>query len=191
LQAVALGSAQSSKSFGSRRLNSTAAFGRTDCPLGFPLGRSENGTPLIHEYHSKVLGRLAKLLNLYGQAQAARLGLNIVELVDAHQNGEIVPTIASIPTIQGRGFRSPWRNLSVKSTLCRPPRQSKQAGAVPMLEIHQKGHNRLPERQHRRQAILPGLIYSIPWYSVRYPPELPLLCSTIHPSRRGGDDRRR
>jgi hypothetical protein len=23
-------------------------------------------TPLIHEYHSKVLGRLAELLNLYG-----------------------------------------------------------------------------------------------------------------------------
>ena len=46
------------------------------------------GTPLIHEYHSKVLGRLAKLLNLYGQAQAARLGLNVVEPVDAHQNGE-------------------------------------------------------------------------------------------------------
>src|SRR5215813_13578840 len=46
-----------------------------------------NGTPLIHEYHSKVLGRLAKLLNLYGQGQAARLGLNIVEPVDAHENG--------------------------------------------------------------------------------------------------------
>jgi len=47
-----------------------------------------SGTPLIHEYHSKVLGRLAKLLNLYGQAQAARLGLNIVEPLDAHHNGE-------------------------------------------------------------------------------------------------------
>jgi hypothetical protein len=46
-----------------------------------------DGTPLIHEYHSKVLGRLAKLLNLYGQAQAARLGLNIVEPVDGHHNG--------------------------------------------------------------------------------------------------------
>ena len=29
------------------------------------------GTPLIYEYHSKVLGRLATLLNLYGQAQAS------------------------------------------------------------------------------------------------------------------------
>jgi hypothetical protein len=47
-----------------------------------------NGTPLIHEYHSKVLGRLAKLLNLYGQAQAARLGLNVIQPADAHQNGE-------------------------------------------------------------------------------------------------------
>jgi len=35
------------------------------------------GTPLIYEYHSKVLRRLAKLLNLYGQAQASRLGLNV------------------------------------------------------------------------------------------------------------------
>ena len=47
-----------------------------------------DGTPLIHEYHSKVLGRLAKLLNLYGQAQAARLGLNVIQPADAHQNGE-------------------------------------------------------------------------------------------------------
>ena len=47
-----------------------------------------DGTPLIHEYHSKVLGRLAKLLNLYGQAQAARLGLNVIEPALAHQNGE-------------------------------------------------------------------------------------------------------
>ena len=46
------------------------------------------GTPLIHEYHSKVLGRLAKLLNLYGQAQASRLGLNVIQPADAHQNGE-------------------------------------------------------------------------------------------------------
>ena len=45
------------------------------------------GTPLIHEYHSKVLGRLTKLLNLYGQAQAARLGLNIVQPLDAYKNG--------------------------------------------------------------------------------------------------------
>jgi hypothetical protein len=47
-----------------------------------------DGTPLIHEYHSKVLGRLAKLLNLYGQAQASRLGLNVIQPADAHQNGE-------------------------------------------------------------------------------------------------------
>ena len=47
-----------------------------------------DGTPLIHEYHSKVLGRLAKLLNLYGQSQAARLGLNVIQPALAHQNGE-------------------------------------------------------------------------------------------------------
>jgi len=47
-----------------------------------------SGTPLIHEYHSKVLGRLAKLLNLYGQSQAARLGLNVIQPALAHQNGE-------------------------------------------------------------------------------------------------------
>jgi hypothetical protein len=44
-----------------------------------------NGTSLIHEYHSKVLGRLTKLLNLYCQAQASRLGINIVQ---PHENGE-------------------------------------------------------------------------------------------------------
>ena len=38
---------------------------------------TEQGTPLIYECHSKVLRRLAKLLNLYGQAQASRLGLNV------------------------------------------------------------------------------------------------------------------
>ena len=38
-----------------------------------------NGTALTNEYHSKVLARLARLLALYGQAQAARLGLNIVQ----------------------------------------------------------------------------------------------------------------
>jgi hypothetical protein len=38
-----------------------------------------NGTALTNEYHSKVLARLARLLSLYGQAQAARLGLNIVQ----------------------------------------------------------------------------------------------------------------
>jgi hypothetical protein len=47
-----------------------------------------DATPLIHEYHSKVLGRLAKLLNLYDQAQAARLGLNVIQPALAHQNGE-------------------------------------------------------------------------------------------------------
>jgi hypothetical protein len=38
-----------------------------------------NGNALTNEYHNKVLGRLTKLLALYGQAQAARLGLNIVQ----------------------------------------------------------------------------------------------------------------
>ena len=47
-----------------------------------------DGTPLIHEYHSKVLGRLTKLLNLYGQAQASRLGVNIVQSLNGHENGE-------------------------------------------------------------------------------------------------------
>ena len=47
-----------------------------------------DGTPLIHEYHSKVLGRLTKLLNLYGQAQASRLGVNIVQPLNGHENGE-------------------------------------------------------------------------------------------------------
>lgn len=53
-----------------------------------------NGTALSNEHHTKVLGRLVKLLALYGQAQAARLGLNIVqqepdlELSDAGGNGE-------------------------------------------------------------------------------------------------------
>jgi hypothetical protein len=47
-----------------------------------------SGTALIQEYYSKVLNRLAKLLNMYGQAQAARLGLNIVQPIDAQANGE-------------------------------------------------------------------------------------------------------
>jgi hypothetical protein len=47
-----------------------------------------DGTPLIHEYYSKVLGRLAKLLNLYVQVQAAKLGLNVVQPALAYQNGE-------------------------------------------------------------------------------------------------------
>jgi hypothetical protein len=41
------------------------------------LALVQNGAALINEYHGKVLGRLTKLLALYGQAQAARLGLNI------------------------------------------------------------------------------------------------------------------
>jgi hypothetical protein len=36
------------------------------------------GSALVHEYHTKVLGRLIKILNLYGQAQSARLGTNII-----------------------------------------------------------------------------------------------------------------
>jgi hypothetical protein len=51
-----------------------------------------NGTALTNEYHTRVLGRLAKLLALYGQAQAARLGLNIVqpdlELPCSNGNGD-------------------------------------------------------------------------------------------------------
>jgi hypothetical protein len=53
----------------------------------------DDGTPLIHEYHSKVLGRLAKLLNLNGQAQAARLGLNVVQ-----------PALAYWRAVAGRGY---------------------------------------------------------------------------------------
>jgi hypothetical protein len=45
------------------------------------------GTPLIHTYHTQVLGRLAKLLSLYAQMQAARLGLNIVQPVSS-ENGD-------------------------------------------------------------------------------------------------------
>ena len=46
------------------------------------------GTPLIQEYHNRLVNRLAKLLNLYGQAQAPRLGLNVFQPADAHQNRE-------------------------------------------------------------------------------------------------------
>jgi hypothetical protein len=45
------------------------------------------GTGLKNEYHGKVLGRLSKLLSLYGQAQASRLGLNIVQPLNG-ENGE-------------------------------------------------------------------------------------------------------
>ena len=51
------------------------------------LALVQSGTALINEYHGKVLGRLTKLLALYGQAQAARLGLNIVQPVGV-SNGE-------------------------------------------------------------------------------------------------------
>jgi hypothetical protein len=49
-----------------------------------------DGTTLNHEYHSKVLGRLTKLLKLYGQAQGSRLGVNIVQSLNSHENGESV-----------------------------------------------------------------------------------------------------
>jgi hypothetical protein len=50
------------------------------------------GSELVHEYHTKVLGRLIKILSLYGQAQSARLGTNIIapaagELIQ-RMNGE-------------------------------------------------------------------------------------------------------
>jgi len=44
-------------------------------------------TSLIHEYHSKVQNRLAKWLAIYGQVRAARLGLDIVQPVQAHSGG--------------------------------------------------------------------------------------------------------
>jgi hypothetical protein len=55
------------------------------------LALVQEGTALTNEYHSKVLGRLTKLLGLYGQAQAARLGLNIIQPVsDANgRNGDV------------------------------------------------------------------------------------------------------
>ena len=55
------------------------------------LALVQHGTALINEYHGKVLGRLTKLLGLYGQAQAARLGLNIVQPVngDNGENGDV------------------------------------------------------------------------------------------------------
>jgi hypothetical protein len=55
--------------------------------LKLELALVQHGTALTNEYHSKVLGRLTKLLALYGQAQAARLGLNIVQSVNG-ENGE-------------------------------------------------------------------------------------------------------
>ena len=71
-------------------------------------------------------------------------------------------------------------------TLCRPPKQSKTSGRHPELAINQERHNRLLERQHRRQALLQCPIYSIPWYSVRCLPELPLLCCMSHVNRHRG-----
>ena len=55
--------------------------------LKLELALVQHGTALTNEYHSKVLGRLTKLLGLYGQAQAARLGLNIVQPLNG-ENGE-------------------------------------------------------------------------------------------------------
>jgi hypothetical protein len=51
------------------------------------LALVQHGTALTNEYHGKVLGGSTKLLGLYGQAQAARLGLNIVQPVGA-SNGD-------------------------------------------------------------------------------------------------------
>jgi hypothetical protein len=55
------------------------------------LALVQHGTALINEYHGKVLSRLTKLLGLYGQAQAARLGLNIVQPVNGEggENGHV------------------------------------------------------------------------------------------------------
>jgi hypothetical protein len=55
--------------------------------LKLELALVQHGTALTNEYHGKVLGRLTKLLELYGQAQAARLGLNIVQPLNG-ENGE-------------------------------------------------------------------------------------------------------
>jgi hypothetical protein len=52
------------------------------------LALVQHGTALTNEYHSKVLGRLTKLLALYGQAQAGRLGLNIVQPLNG-ENGDV------------------------------------------------------------------------------------------------------
>ena len=51
------------------------------------LALVQYGTALTHEYHTKVLNRLTKLLGLYGQAQAARLGLNIIQPVNGNGEG--------------------------------------------------------------------------------------------------------
>jgi hypothetical protein len=56
--------------------------------LKLELALVQHGTALTNEYHSKVLGRLTKLLGLYGQAQASRLGLNIVQPVNG-ENGDV------------------------------------------------------------------------------------------------------
>ena len=55
------------------------------------LALVQHGTPLTNEYHGKVLGRLTKLLGLYGQVQAARLGLNFVQPLDGEggENGDV------------------------------------------------------------------------------------------------------
>ena len=56
--------------------------------LKLELALVRHGTALTNDYHSKVLGRLTKLLGLYGQAQAARLGLNIAQPVNG-ENGDV------------------------------------------------------------------------------------------------------
>jgi len=60
-----------------------------------------------------------------------------------------IPTIASIPTIQARGFRSPSRNPPSMKSIPQPPRsrpqppdrplrQSKQTGAIPHITDQSK-----------------------------------------------------
>jgi hypothetical protein len=44
-------------------------------------------TELILEHHTKVLGRLMKLLNLFGQAKADELGLTIMQPTNDHGDG--------------------------------------------------------------------------------------------------------
>ena len=102
-----------------------------------------------------------------------------------------IPMILLIPTIQARGFRSPRSNPPLmKSTLCQPPKQSKQAGAISILANNLERHNRLLERQHRRQALLLRPICSIPWYSVRCRPKSQLYGCTSDGNRHRGDGRR-
>jgi hypothetical protein len=55
--------------------------------LKLEIALVQPGTALTNEYHGKVLGRLTKLLALYGQAQASRLGLNIVQPLNGDNGG--------------------------------------------------------------------------------------------------------